>query len=201
MSPKKAVATKKATTSSEEKKVVKVSAKERYINPINYLYALLILVGGILLVFLIFNWYNSKKEEQLLISYLISSNTIESSIDDLNSISLIKQEAPSSYFIYMSYTKDENIYNLEKSLKKLIDKYKLNDIFYYVDLTKLKESNSNYLDLIKESLNLKELDNLPALIYIQDGEVKEVLDGVKNTLLKITDIEQLLDIYEFETIN
>ena len=103
MSPKKAVATKKATKSSEEKKVVKVSAKERYINPRNYLYAALILVGGILLVFLIFNWYNSKKEEQLLVSYLISSNTIESSIDDLDSISLIKQEAPSSYFIYFSF--------------------------------------------------------------------------------------------------
>lgn len=200
MSPKKAVATKKATKSSEEKKVVKVSAKERYINPRNYLYAALILVGGILLVFLIFNWYNSKKEEQLLVSYLISSNTIESSIDDLDSISLIKQEAPSSYFIYMSYTKDETIYNFEKDLKKLIDKYKLNDIFYYVDLTKLKENNDNYLNLIKESLGLKELSKLPALVYVKDGEVKEVLDGVKNTLLKVTDVEQLLDIYEFQTI-
>ena len=200
MSPKKANATKKATKSSEEKKVVKVSAKERYINPRNYLYAALILVGGILLVFLIFNWYNSKKEEQLLVSYLISSNTIESSIDDLDSISLIKQEAPSSYFIYMSYTKDETIYNFEKDLKKLIDKYKLNDIFYYVDLTKLKENNDNYLNLIKESLGLKELSKLPALVYVKDGEVKEVLDGVKNTLLKVTDVEQLLDIYEFQTI-
>ena len=200
MSPKKAVATKKATKSSEEKKVVKVSAKERYINPRNYLYAALMLVGGILLVFLIFNWYNSKKEEQLLVSYLISSNTIESSIDDLDSISLIKQEAPSSYFIYMSYTKDETIYNFEKDLKKLIDKYKLNDIFYYVDLTKLKENNDNYLNLIKESLGLKELSKLPALVYVKDGEVKEVLDGVKNTLLKVTDVEQLLDIYEFQTI-
>ncbi len=200
MSQKKANATKKATKSSEEKKVVKVSAKERYINPRNYLYAALILVGGILLVFLIFNWYNSKKEEQLLVSYLISSNTIESSIDDLDSISLIKQEAPSSYFIYMSYTKDETIYNFEKDLKKLIDKYKLNDIFYYVDLTKLKENNDNYLNLIKESLGLKELSKLPALVYVKDGEVKEVLDGVKNTLLKVTDVEQLLDIYEFQTI-
>ena len=100
----------------------------------------------------------------------------------------------------MSYTKDETIYNFEKDLKKLIDKYKLNDIFYYVDLTKLKENNDNYLNLIKESLGLKELSKLPALVYVKDGEVKEVLDGVKNTLLKVTDVEQLLDIYEFQTI-
>ena len=191
---------KKSTKSSTSKKEVKVSANERYINPINYLYAFLIIVGGILLAIFIFNWYNVKKEEKLLTSYLISSNTIESRISDINSLSQIRQEAPTSYFMYLGFTKDEYVYNFEKDLKKVIDKYKLNDVFYYVDLTDYIE-NDNYLETVKNSLNISHLKNVPAIIYVQDGNVKSVLDGVKDTKLKIADLEELLDIYEFEVIN
>ncbi len=199
MSLKKTVTAKKETKGSKNKKVVKVSA-EKYVDPKNYLYSILILVGGIILTLLIFKWYNVKKDEKLMVSYLISSNTIKSSIDNINSLDLIKQEAPSSYFIYLSYTNDEEVYKFEKSLKNLIDKYKLNDIFYYVDLTKYIKNNEDYLKQIKENLKISNLDNLPAIIYIVDGEVEAILDGVKKTKLKVADFEELLDIYEFEAI-
>ena len=199
MSLKKTVTAKKETKGSKNKKVVKVSA-EKYVDPKNYLYSILILVGGIILTLLIFKWYNVKKDEKLMVSYLISSNTIKSSIDNINSLDLIKQEAPSSYFIYLSYTNDEEVYKFEKSLKNLIDKYKLNDIFYYVDLNKYIKNNEDYLKQIKENLKISNLDNLPAIIYIVDGEVEAILDGVKKTKLKVADFEELLDIYEFEAI-
>lgn len=180
-----------------------MSSKEnKKINFKNYIYAFLILIGSIILVIYMFEWYQVKKEEKLMESYLITSKTIESSIEDLESLKQIRQESPASYFIYISYTNDEEVYNFEKELKRVIDKYKLNDSFYYVDLTKLKDSNPNYLEEIKNSLELEDLDSIPAIIYVNEGKIlnSNILDGINNTKLKIEDFEQLLEIYEFETV-
>jgi len=199
MSNKKEVATK----SSNLKKSRKIRNKStNYINPKNYFYAIIILIGGILLALYIFEWYQVKKEEKLMTSYLISSNTIESNISDIESLSQIVQEAPSSYFIYIGYTEDEEVYKLEKELKRVIDKYKLNDEFYYIDITELKENNDNYLEQINDKLRIKHLEKVPAIIYVKEGKILEsnILDGVNNTLFKVSDFEKLLDVYEFQTI-
>lgn len=206
MSDKKVSVTKSknnATRSSTKKQTVKKEVvTERYIDPKNYLYAFIILVGGILLTLYIFEWYNVKKEEKLQTSYLITSNTLDSRIVGLETLNQIRQEAPSSYFIYLSYTGDEEVYNLEKKLKRLIDKYGLNDIFYYVDLSELKVNNQDYLKIIESNLAINSLKNLPAIIYVENGEIykNNILDGINNTKLKVTDLEELLDVYEFETI-
>ncbi len=201
---KRSNATKSSNVKKEapKEKMTKEVVIEKKIDSKNYIIALAILLGAILLVLYIFKWYQVKEEEKLMTSYLISSNTVDSSINDLNSLSQIRQEAPSSYFIYLGYTKDEDVYNLEKGLKRLIDKYKLNDIFYYVDLTKLKESDNNYLETIEKSLDIKDLEQIPAIIYVRNGEILDtnILDGVNGTSLKADDLEELLDIYEFEAI-
>lgn len=179
-----------------------IKKNTKYISPKNYLYALLILAGGILLTLYVFEWFQVKETEKLMTSYLISSKTIESSIEDLDSLNQIRQETPTSYFIYISYTGDENVYNLEKNLKRVIDKYKLNDSFYYVDLTNLKNNNENYINEIKNKLNIKNLKNIPAIIYVKNGEILDsnILDGINGTMLKVEDLEQLLDIYDFESV-
>ena len=175
---------------------------EKFLNPKKYIYAILILLSGIMLALYVFEWYQVKKEERLMTSYLISSNTLESSINDLDALNQIRLETPSSYFIYNSYTGSEDVYNLEKGLKRIIDKYKLNDIFYYVDLTELKNTNENYLKEIKNKLSIKKIENIPAIIYVSNGQIKnsDILDGVGDTLVKSADLEQLLDIYEFEIV-
>jgi len=167
-----------------------------------YLYAFLILIGGILFTLYMFEWYQVKREEKLMTSYLITSNTIQSSIEDLDSLNQIRQEAPTDYFMYISYTGNEEVYNLEKELKRVIDKYKLNDIFYYVDLTDLKNNNENYLNDVKNKLQIKELDKLPVIIYVSEGKIlnSNILDGINKTMLKAEDLEQLLEIYEFEAV-
>ena len=178
-----------------------LTIKSKNINPKNYLYALLILVGGILLVWYIFEWYQVKKEEKLMNSYLITSKTINSKIDDLSSLELIRQEAPSSYFIFLSYTNDEEVYNLEKNLKRVIDKFKINDIFYYIDVTNIMEQE-NYLDNIESAIGVSNLEKMPAIIYVHEGKILEsnVLDGVGNNILKVEDLEDILEIYEFEAV-
>ncbi len=167
----------------------------------NYFYAILVFFGIILVVLYIFEWVNVKKEERLMNSYLLTSNTIDSKIEDLASLKQIMQEVPSSYFIYFGYTNDEDVYDLEVSLKKVIDKYELSDNFYYFDVTKMKEDNENYITEINNSLEI-DMERTPAIIYVVDGEIKSsnILDGVSDTMLKVADLENLLDIYEYEAV-
>ena len=191
--------------SNGSKKVVQKKPKvaiEKNVPTKNYLYALLILIGGIVLALYIFEWINVKNEEKLMTSYLISSNTINSSIEDFNSLSQILKETSSSYFIYFGYTGDEDVYEFEKELKRVIDNYKLSDNFYYFDLTKIKEENQNYLNDIKKTLNIKSIEKVPAIIYVHNGKISDssILDGVNGTMLKISDLENLLDIYEYELV-
>ena len=177
------------------------NVKKKKIEPINYFYALLIIVGCVLLVLYIFKWRDVKQEEKLMNSYLITSNTIQNSVKDLDSLNLIRQEAPSSYFIYLSYHGDEKIYELEEKLKPIIDKYNLNDIFYYVDLTKLMEEE-NYLDKVNETLEVKNIEKIPAIIYVNEGKIakNDILDGTSNNILSANELENLLGLYEFDTV-
>ncbi len=205
MSTSKKVATKKPTKKSPTVKKVEKKVEEIVKPKIgfkNYLYALLVLVGGILVLFYSFKWYQLKSEEKLMKSYLITSSTIVTSVTSLDEFDEISQELPSSYFIYLGYTGDKEVYNFEKELKVLIDTYNINDIFYYIDVTNLIKEDENYLDTIKKTLKLNNLDNVPAIIYVNNGEIKDsnILDGVKGTILKVEDLERLLNIYEFETV-
>lgn len=196
MSNKKAVETKKKKSPTIKKE------NEMIVSPKNYFYAFIIFVGIIAVALYLFAWYQVKREEKLMNSYLVTSNTVMSSIKDLNSLTQVMQEAPTSYFIYIGYRNDEDVYNLEKDLKKIIDKYKLNDIFYYVDITDLKESDVNYLNKVKKTLEI-DLDSVPAVIYVNNGKIEKenILDGIKNNKFKASDLQSLLDIYEFEVIN
>lgn len=199
----------KSATKSSQKKVVnskKANVKKTntmLVSPKNYLYAVLVFIGIVLVILYVLKWYQVKRDERLMTSYLISSNTIVSSVSDLDSLNQIMLEAPSSYFIYLGYTNDEEVYNLECNLKNVIDKYNLNDIFYYVDLTNLKGNNKNYLEEIAKKLNINEIKSLPAIIYVTDGKIEKtnILDGVKNTKFKVEDLEKLLEIYEFDIVN
>ena len=173
---------------------MKKNVNEKKIPFKNYIYAVLILVFSILIVLYIFSWYNVKKEEKLMNSYLITSKTIESKIKDLNTLEQVISEAPLSYFVLVSFTGNEEVYNLEKSIKRYIDKYKLNDSFYYVDASNNK-NNSEYLNKLNKIFNTNKINNIPVLIYIDEGNVKEIIND-----LKIESFKDLLVQYKFETV-
>lgn len=171
----------------------KISAK-------NYVYAILILVVAILLTLYIFAWIKVNKEEKLVESYLLKTSTINYKIEDIHTTKQVLSESPTSYFIFIGYSKDEEEYNIEKSFKKVIDNYKLNDMFYYIDVTPYIE-NDEYKDILKKELNVN-IDNAPALIYVHEGEILEsnILDGIDDTKLKVNDFNRLLEIYEFKAV-
>ena len=133
-------------------------------------------------------------------SYLVSSGTISLTIHNLDEVNqvLFSNETPDKYFVLINYTKNEDNYNLEKDLKNIIDNYKLNDSFYYLDVTDLKNSNNNYIDEINKTFKTKDIKSIPTILYYENGSLKEVVKRIDNNTINAGDFQKLLDIYEFE---
>ena len=160
----------------------------------------LIYLGIILLIiFLIlyfFKWHQVNEKSKYINSYLVSSKTISQEMTDISEIDNVLLETPDYYFIYISYTEDKKVYNNEKKLKPLIDEYDLQDKFYFINVTDIKKSNSNYLKDIANVLNISEnkIPKVPIILYFKDNTL--VGDGVYNSkefkkLLEENDIKSL----------
>ena len=162
----------------------------------------LIVIGIILFIvlfgFYLYRVYDVKKEEKLMNSYLLSSGTISlniQSLDEVNQV-LFSNETPDKFFVLISYTDDEDAYELEESLKSIIDNYKLNDCFYYLNVKDIMKED-NYLDKINQTFNTKNITKLPTILYYESGQLQEVVKRVDNHVINAGDFQKLLDIYEF----
>ncbi len=140
----------------------------------NHLYLIIGIVVVLLICWYAASWLKVRKEEKLASSYLIKTNTITYSIDDLKEISSIFQESPSEYFVYISYTGEDAIYKLEKRLKKVIDDYNLKDEFYYLDITSLKD-DENILNNLNKEFNTDLIINYPCILYFKDGQIADII--------------------------
>ena len=107
-------------------------------------------------------------------SYLISSDTIYLVVNNINAIKSVFLETPNYYFVYISSLCNENAYNLEKELKPLIDEYQLQNNFYFLDVTNIKDSNLNYKKDIALALDIDQnvISDIPIILYFKDGKLQ-----------------------------
>ena len=175
--------------------------KNSYIPTKNYVIAVLISLLAIFLTYYIFSWYNVYQEKKYNESYLMKTSTISLKVDDIAEIESAFKEAPTEYFVYIGYRKDESVYKLEKNLKKIIDKYNLNDIFYYIDITEHKDED-NYIEKLNKALNLTEnkITNVPTIVYFKNGNVANdaIITREDYNMMNVGDFEKLLEMYEFK---
>ncbi len=177
----------------------KVKENERFIPMKNYVLAIGLVVAAVLLTLYGFAWYNVLKEGKVSQSYLVKEKVISSEIQSLEEVDAIFAEVPDEYFVYVSYTGSEAIYNMEKDLKKVINKYELNDQMYYLNVTSIKDKD-NYLKDIKKSLNLdQDIKQVPTIIYIKEGKVVDIIERNDNNMMNVGDFQKLLDIYYVTT--
>ena len=168
-------------------------------NNINFKKLFYFIIGFLLIIFLIWyiiSWKNVKKEEKLMNSYLITSNTLSVEIKDLSETIQVLKESPSEYFVYISYTNDEKVYNFEKKLKKLIDNYNLKDEFYFVNVTNIKD-DENFYSEINDTFNTKLINNIPSILHFKNNELKKVIYN-KDLNKTYTEFENLLKENEFD---
>lgn len=135
----------------------------------NYLILLVLMVGIVFIVFYLASWYNTAKEYYKNNS-ILSEYLPEVKCEEMNSFIVDNPEI----VIYYASAKDESIKSFEKTFKKMIEKYEINDDIVYMDSS--KEENSNFLTELNKITN-KKLDSIivPNLIYIKDGSVNRVL--------------------------
>ena len=173
----------------------KVKENERFIPIKNYFIAIGLVVAAVLLTLYGFAWYNVLKEGKVAQSYLVKEKVISSVIQCLEEVEAIFAVVPDEYFIYISYTGSEEIYNMEKDLKKVINKYELNDQFYYLNVTSIKDKETHIED-INKSLNLDaEIKQVPTIVYVKEGKVVDIIERNDDNMMNVGDFQKLLDIY------
>ena len=159
-----------------------VKKNERYIPLKNYVLAAVVVVVMILLTLYGFAWYNVLRENRVSTSYLVKEKIISNEIQSLEEVSDVFSEAPNSYFIYISYTGSEEIYNMEKDLKKVINDYSLNDSVYFLNVTSIKDEK-NYIEKINKTLNLEDIINdyelNDQIYYLNVTSIKDEKDYLK----------------------
>lgn len=175
--------------------MTKIKKNEKFIPVKNYILAAIIVVVIIGLTWYGFAWYNVLKENKVSTSYLVKEKYISNEIADLNEIGDIFTEAPDSYFVYISYTGDEQVYNMEKSIKDLIKEYNLSEQIYYLNVTSIKDEDS-YLDKINETLNLtdRKVVKVPSILYFYEGKLVEMTDTKSDGLMTKSDFQKLIEI-------
>ena len=168
---------------------------ERFIPTKNYIITAIIIIGAILLTFYGFEWYKVIKEHKVSTSYLIKEKVISKEITELDEVDSIFSEVPKSYYVYVSYTGNEEIYNMEKDLEKLINEYDLNDKFYFLNVTSIKD-DKDLTDKINKTLKLegKKITSIPTIIYYVEGEPAYIITKEGNGIMQAGDFQKLLDI-------
>lgn len=144
------------------------------------IYLVLIIIIIILLIWYAYSWYQVKNTEKYYNSYLLNTNTISLEIKDLDEVVQVLKESPSEYFVLISYTGNEETYNLEKKLKGLIDNYNLKDELYYINITSIKNDDDLYVK-VNNTFNTKLINNVPAILYFKNNELVNVIN-YENTL-------------------
>ena len=137
-----------------------------------------VIAAFILAVLYFYRWHQVSEQEKYLNSYLTSTNTITYEMKDIGEIDTVLSETSSYYFVYIGYTGDEKVYNLEKELKPVIDKYNLHNYFYFINVTDIKDKNKNYMKDIADKLNISsnKISKVPIILFFKDGKLMQ--DGV-----------------------
>lgn len=139
----------------------------------NYYTVLLVSVLVIVVTLYVRSFYLSYKATEVNNSVFFDKTINQINTEDFNFAISETNEA----ILYVSYTGNDEVYNMEKRLYKEIKRKNLTDKIIYWNVTNLK--SSEYLSTLK--LTFPNIDNqitsAPMLIYIKDGEAIEAMSS------------------------
>lgn len=167
-------------------------SKDKKIPVKNYLIVVLLAVIVVLLTLYINAWYKTYQENKLSVSPF--SGEVEEV--DLKEISLTFAEM-NEVVLYIGYTNNKSIYDMENRLLKYIKSNDLIDKFIYVDVTDYKKSE--YLDILKNTFSDKseEINEVPLLIFVKNGKAELVINS-KAGVINTSDIDNIKEKYDLE---
>ena len=176
-----------------------VNKNERFVPVKNYVIVFLVAIGVIALVLYAFEWRNAIQKDRVSTSYLVKQKVISNEMKTLEELNDVFSEAPSEYFLYISYTGSEKIYKLEQELKVLIENYNLSEEFYYLNVTNIK-NGEGYMDEINKVLNLEDrkITSIPTIVYFVDGKAVDMVERKDNNMMNSGDFEHMLEANRIE---
>jgi hypothetical protein len=183
------------------KKKIKKAVSEDLMMAKKYLFAIGIMLVTLILIGGICEIISNITSNNLSKSYLVTSKTINSNnVIDLSKAKDTFSTLDGNYFIYVSYTNNSDVYNLEHKLKKVIDEYKLNDNFYYLNIDSIMDNPTKitYLNTILGYQD-SQISTVPTIIYVNKDNairIENIITKDDNTMMNVGDFQHLLDINE-----
>lgn len=167
-----------------------MKSKFREVPKKNYLVASTIVLAVVLLTFYLVKWgvvLTTKADRQSVLTGLV----YELKYEELNDVFV---ETTTDYILILSDSNSNSNYNLEKKIKDLIVEENISNYIYYVNLNG-KTDEKDIIDKINSKLDLKEdkITKLPAAIYYNDGEVKNIIEKTSGNNNFIDSLKDLLD--------
>ncbi len=192
---KKTINTKSVKKTDAEIKEVK--GAKNFFTSKNFLIILGVVLLLILVIFYIYRVNKTNETEKYSTSYLVSTGTVSLEIKNLDEVNQILTESPNEYFVLITYTGDKDTYKLETGLKTIIDKYKLSDSFYYINVKDMLNED-NYLTRLNNAFETDKITKVPVILYYKDGKVVNIVHRNDNNVINAGDFQKLLDIYEYQ---
>lgn len=155
----------------------------------NYIIVLFIIIGIVFLTLYLFRDNEEVVQSDLYrVVYEIQYEELNSSVFD---------ETTDDYFIYISYLDDNNVAKLEQKVKNIIVANDLQNNFYYLNATELKEDELFIMDL-NNKLNLTEekVQDLPSIIFYNNNKVEKVITSKKNRTFNVNELKKIIKEYD-----
>ena len=99
--------------------------------------------------------------------------------------------------LYRSTEKKEKSTKDEITPIDYLDKYKLNDSFYYLNVKSIMDED-NYLNRLNNAFNTDKIKKVPTILYYRNGKIVDVVTRNDNNIINAGDFQKLLDIYGYE---
>lgn len=168
-------------------------SKTKNIPKKNYIILGIMTIVIVLLTFYINAWMKTYKENKLSVSPFdgvieeVNINEINVTLSEMNEVVL-----------YVGFTNDKKLYDMEKRLVKYIKNHDLVDKFIYVNINDYKD-NGQYIDILKQTFVEIEKDivEAPMLVYVKNGKAEKVINS-KNGVIDTYDITSLNEEYQLE---
>lgn len=189
---------KKKNFKKSNKKVTEKSFKEM-LNENKPLLFLAMFIIGVLAISGVYTIANYENTNKYATSYLVDTNTIKRDhIVDYNDAINYFSGLTGDYYIYIGYTDNKDVYNLEKQLKKVIKSYSLEDKFYYINITDLKH-DTNVVDEVNAYLGYRnaKVSQVPTIVYVNKSNevrIENIVARDDNSMMSLGDFQKLLDI-------
>lgn len=181
--------TPKAETKKEVKSVENLLNREKMMT---------LVVSILLIIFLsiyLFQIRKDNEEKKINTSYLVTNNLVAKELTLVNDLKNLNP-TKSYYFVFINYQGDKANYDLETGIKDIINKYRIKDSFYYLNVTSTKD-DSNLIGKINESLGVN-IRNVPALLYFNEDGLVDYVRRDDDNMIEAGDFQKMLDIWEFK---